>query len=52
MVTELYSAASRSAPQPAGCAGWIELLRYSLIPLGDLPGGSTLIFDIELLAIN
>ena len=24
MVTELYSAASRSAPQPAGCAGWIE----------------------------
>ena len=28
-------AASRSAPQPAGCAGWIELLRYSLMPLGD-----------------
>ena len=35
MVTGLYSAASRSAPQPAGCAGWIELLRYSLMPLGD-----------------
>ena len=35
MVTELYSAASRSALQPAGCAGWIELLRYSLMPLGD-----------------
>jgi hypothetical protein len=39
MVTGLYSAASRPAPQPAGCAGWIELLRYSLI------------FDIELLAV-
>ena len=24
VVTVLYSAASRSAPQPAGCAGWIE----------------------------
>ena len=35
MVTGLYSAASRSAPQPAGCAGWIELLRYSLMPLDD-----------------
>jgi hypothetical protein len=35
MVTGLYSAASRSALQPAGCAGWIELLRYSLMPLGD-----------------
>ena len=31
----LRFAASRSAPQPAGCAGWIELLRYSLMPLGD-----------------
>ena len=39
MVTGLYSAASRSAPQPAGYAGWIELLLYSLI------------FDIELLAV-
>ena len=35
MVTGLYSAAIRSALQPAGCAGWIELLRYSLMPLGD-----------------
>ena len=35
MVTGLYSAASRSAPQPSGCTGWIELLRYSLMPLGD-----------------
>ena len=35
VVTGLYSAASRSALQPAGCAGWIELLRYSLMPLGD-----------------
>ena len=43
MVTGMYSAASRSAPQPSGYAGWIELLRYTL---------STLIFDIELLAIN
>ena len=34
-VTGLHSAASRSALQPAGCAGWIELLRYSLMPLGD-----------------
>jgi hypothetical protein len=42
MVTGLNSAASRSAPQPAGCAGWIELLRYTL---------STLIFDIELLDV-
>ena len=25
MVTGLYSAASRSTHQPAGCAGWIEL---------------------------
>jgi hypothetical protein len=25
LVTGLYSAASRSALQPAGCAGWIEL---------------------------
>ena len=35
MVTGLYSAALRSALQPAGCAGWIELLRYSLMPQGD-----------------
>ena len=35
MVTGLYSADSRSALQPAGCAGWIELLRYSLMPLDD-----------------
>ena len=35
VVTGLYSAASRSAHQPAGCAGWIELLRYSLMLLGD-----------------
>ena len=34
-VTGLYSAAIRSAPQPAGCAGWIELFRYSLMPLGN-----------------
>ena len=34
-VTRAYSAALRSTPQPAGCAGWIELLRYSLMPLGD-----------------
>ena len=34
-VTGLHSAASRSALQPAGCAGWIELLRYSLMPLDD-----------------
>ena len=32
----LRFAASRSALQPAGCAGWIELLRYSLMPPGDL----------------
>ena len=38
-VTGLHSAASRSALQPAGCTGRIELLRYSLI------------FDIELLAV-
>jgi len=25
VVTGLYPAASRSTPQPAGCAGWIEL---------------------------
>jgi hypothetical protein len=35
LVTGLYSAAIRSAPQPTGCAGWIELLHYSLMPLGD-----------------
>ncbi|MBQ1486955.1 MAG: hypothetical protein IIZ44_10895 [Muribaculaceae bacterium] len=35
MVTGLYSAASRSAPQPAGCAGWIEPFHYSLMPLGN-----------------
>ena len=39
IVTGLYSAASRSALQLAGCAGWNELLLYSLI------------FDIELLAV-
>ena len=33
VVTGLYPAASRSTPQPAGCAGCIELLRYSLMPL-------------------
>ena len=48
MVMGLYSAASRSALQPAGCAGWIELLRYILMPLVDF----ALIFDIELIAIN
>ena len=31
----LRFAASRSAHQPAGCAGCIELLRYILMPLGD-----------------
>ena len=35
MVMGLYSAASRSTPQPASAAGWIELLRYSLMPLSD-----------------
>ncbi len=43
LVTGLYSAAIRSAHQPAGSAGWIELFHYTL---------SILIFDIELLAIN
>ena len=36
IVTGLYSAASHSAHQPADYAGWFELLRYCLMPLGDL----------------
>jgi hypothetical protein len=35
LVTGLYSAAIRSAHQPAGSAGWIELFHYSLMPLSD-----------------
>ena len=53
LVTGVYSAASRSAHQPAGCTGWIEL--YPLRPhaAGRLrPVEITLIFDIELLTIN
>ena len=35
-VTGLYSVASGSAAQPAGCAGWNELLRYKPHAAGRL----------------
>ena len=50
MVTGLYSADSRSALQPVGGAGWIELLHYTC-RWEKSTGGSTLIFDIERLTV-